>query len=51
MELDYYVGYAGEMEDSGISYDIGYLVYDFPGEDYDLKEIYLGLGYSFFGLT
>ena len=46
MELDYYAGFAGEME-SGISYDIGYLMYDFPGADYDLKEIYLGLGYSF----
>jgi len=50
MELDYYAGFAGEME-SGVSYDIGYLMYDFPGADYDLKEIYLGLGYSFFGVT
>ncbi len=50
MELDYYLGYAGETED-GLSYDIGYLLYDFPGADYDAEEIYLGLGYSFFGVT
>ncbi len=50
MELDYYLGYAGETE-GGLSYDIGYLLYDFPGADYDAEEIYLGLGYSFFGVT
>tara|TARA_Y100001936_G_scaffold81939_1_gene80572 strand:+ start:21 stop:635 length:615 start_codon:yes stop_codon:yes gene_type:complete len=50
MELDYYFGYAGETE-SGLSYDIGYLLYDFPGADYDAEEIYLGLGYSYFGVT
>ena len=50
MELDYYFGYAGETE-GGLSYDIGYLLYDFPGADYDAEEIYLGLGYSYFGLT
>ena len=50
MELDWYAGFAGETE-AGLSYDIGYLLYDFPGADYDLKEIYLGLGYSFFGVT
>tara|TARA_Y100001970_G_C14259557_1_gene878698 strand:- start:5576 stop:6193 length:618 start_codon:yes stop_codon:yes gene_type:complete len=50
MELDYYVGYAGETE-SGVSYDFGYLLYDFPGADYDAEEIYLGLGFSYFGVT
>ena len=50
MELDYYFGYAGETE-GGLSYDIGYLLYDFPGADYDAEEIYLGLGYSYFGVT
>jgi len=50
MELDYYLGYAGET-DGGLSYDIGYLLYDFPGADYDAEEIYLGLGYSYFGVT
>ena len=52
MELDWYAGFAGETE-AGLSYDIGYLLYDFPGEALimTLKEIYLGLGYSFFGVT
>ena len=50
MELDYYFGYAGEPE-GGLSYDIGYLLYDFPGADYDAEETYLGLGYSYFGVT
>ena len=50
MELDYYLGYAGEL-DNGLNYDIGYLLYDFPGADYDAEEIYLGLGYSYFGFT
>ena len=50
MELDYYFGYAGETE-GGLSYDIGQLLYDFPGADYDAEEIYLGLGYSYFGVT
>ena len=50
MELDYYLGYAGETE-GGLSYDIGYLLYDFPGADYDAEEIYLGLSYNLFGVT
>ena len=40
MELDYYLGYAGETE-GGLSYDIGYLLYDFPGADYDLSLIHI----------
>lgn len=29
MEIDYYVGYAGEISDA-ISYDVGYIYYDYP---------------------
>ena len=37
---------------NGLSYDIGYLAYTYPGEDsLDFEEIYLGLGYSYFGYT
>ena len=51
LELDWYAGYAGETE-GGISYDIGYLAYTYPGEDsLDFEEIYLDLGYSYFGVT
>ena len=51
LELDWYAGYSNELE-SGITYDIGYLAYTYPGEeDLDFEEIYLGLGYSYFGVT
>ena len=51
LELDWYAGYASELE-NGFSYDIGYLAYTYPGEDsLDFEEIYLGLGYSYFGYT
>jgi len=51
LELDYYAGYANELE-NGLSYDIGYLAFTYPGEEsLDFEEIYLGLSYSFFGLT
>jgi hypothetical protein len=50
LELDWYAGYASELE-NGLSYDIGYLAYTYPGEDgLDFEEIYLGFGYSYFGL-
>jgi len=32
LELDYYVGYAGELNDS-VSYDLGFIYYDYPGTD------------------
>ena len=51
LELDWYAGYAAELE-SGLSYDIGYLAYTYPGEEsLDFEEIYLGLSYSYFGVT
>ena len=51
LELDLYAGYANEL-DNGLSYDIGYLAFTYPGEDsLDFEEIYFGLGYSYFGLT
>jgi uncharacterized protein (TIGR02001 family) len=50
-ELDWYAGYSSELE-SGLTYDIGYLAYTYPGEDsLDFEEIYLGFGYSYFGVT
>jgi uncharacterized protein (TIGR02001 family) len=51
MELDYYFGISNELE-SGISYDLGYISFTYPGDDEaDFEEIYLGLGYSNFGVT
>lgn len=45
LETDYYLGYAGEV--SGLSYDIGYIVYDYT-DDFDDKysEANLKFGYG-----
>lgn len=57
LELDYYVGWSMETE-SGVGVDVGYLYYDYPGDDGlegDFQEVYgsvsfwdltLGLAYS-----
>ena len=50
-EVDYYGGLAGEMGD--ISYDIGYIKFDYPavaGGGSDFEEAYVGLGFGDFGL-
>src|SRR6056297_1493623 len=47
-EFDAYLGYAGEFGDSGIGYDVGFLRYMFPGEDYNFNEVYGSLSYSIF---
>jgi len=51
-EVDYYGGYTGEMGD--VSYDIGYVKFDYPGTPNraaDFEEAYLGLSYGDFGVT
>lgn len=49
-EHDLYIGYAGEY--NGISYDIGYLYYNYDEQaDYDFGEIYGSLGYMGFSVT
>ena len=47
-EIDVYVGFGGDIADSGVSYDVGFLRYMYDGEDYDWNEYYASLGYSFF---
>jgi uncharacterized protein (TIGR02001 family) len=47
-EFDAYFGYGGEFGDSGIGYDVGFLRYMFPGEDYNFNEVYGSLSYSIF---
>lgn len=48
LEIDYYVGYANET-DGGLGYDLGAILYTFPGtEDWDTEEYYFGLSYSMF---
>jgi uncharacterized protein (TIGR02001 family) len=49
-ENDLYIGYAGEYND--ISYDIGYLYYNYNEEaGFDFGEIYGSLGYKGFSVT
>lgn len=48
LELDYYIGYAGDISDS-ISFDIGYLYYDYPGDEGlegDYQELYGSVSFS-----
>ncbi|MTI62936.1 TorF family putative porin [Methylophaga sp.] len=49
-EFDAYLGYGGEFGESGIGYDVGFLRYMFPGEDYNFNEVYGSLSYSIFTL-
>lgn len=48
-ELDYYGGFAGDIGESGFSYDVGVIYYDYPGVDVELdySEFYAGIGYEF----
>ncbi len=59
LELDYYAGWAGNIGDSDFGIDVGYMYYDYPGDDSevegDYQEIYgsvswrdlsIGLAYS-----
>ena len=47
MELDIYAGFASEIGDTGVSYDVGVLRYIYPGTDGgDWNEYYLSLGYG-----
>ncbi len=49
-EHDMYAGYAGEY--NGVSYDIGYLYYNYNEEaKFDFSEIYGSLGYGGFSIT
>ena len=51
IEIDAYIGYANEIGDTGIGYDVGFMRYFFPGTDGgDWNEYYAGLSYSHFGL-
>jgi len=47
-EFDAYLGFASEFGESGIGYDVGFLRYMFPGEDYNFNEVYGSLSYSIF---
>ncbi len=48
LELDYYAGFSKELS-NGVTYDIGYLYYDYPGVEAYYEEAYIKLGYGDFG--
>lgn len=47
-EFDVYLGFAGAFGDTGLGYDVGFIRYMFPGEDYNFNEVYGSLSYSIF---
>lgn len=53
MELDPYIGVAGDIGDSGFSYDVGYWAYFYPGSplDLDYGEVYITPSYSAGNIT
>jgi len=54
LELDYYVGWAGMIGDTDFGIDVGYLYYDYPGDDGgfgDYQEFYVGTSYQDFSLS
>jgi uncharacterized protein (TIGR02001 family) len=49
LELDYYVGWGSDIGDSGFAIDVGYLYYDYPGDDGlegDYQEVYGSLSWN-----
>jgi uncharacterized protein (TIGR02001 family) len=57
LEVDVYGGFANEIADTGIGYDVGFLQYFYPGElkngqpSANTLELYAGLSYKDFGIT
>lgn len=48
LEIDVYAGFASEIGDTGIAYDIGFLRYIYPDENYGWNEAYVSVSYSYF---
>jgi len=53
IELDPYIGFAGGIGDTGLSYDVGYWYYSYPGSDidFDFGEAYGYLTYTWRDLS
>jgi uncharacterized protein (TIGR02001 family) len=51
IEIDYYGGLRGSIGDTGVSWDVGFIYYTYPGADssldYDFIEAQAALGYDF----
>jgi uncharacterized protein (TIGR02001 family) len=49
LELDYYAGWASDLGDSGLGIDVGFLYYDYPGDDDeegDYWEVYGSMSWN-----
>ncbi|MCP3850811.1 MAG: hypothetical protein GY694_11335 [Gammaproteobacteria bacterium] len=51
LELDTYLGFANDIGDTGISYDVNVLRYNFNNADTDTTEWTMGLSYSYFSAS
>lgn len=54
-EMDIYAGYNGEIGDSGLSYSVGFLHYNYPNSaaelNYNFTELTFGLSYDIFSFS
>lgn len=57
-ELDFYLGFSGDLGDSGFGYDVGYIYYAYPdsaesdsSNEYDFGEVYGSLSFANFSVT
>jgi len=49
LELDYYAGWSGPIGDTDFGIDVGYIYYDYPGDDGgfgDYQEFYVGTSWK-----
>lgn len=51
IELDTYLGFANEIGDTGIGYDLSFLRYNYNDADFETNEYTVGLSYSYFSAS
>ena len=51
LEVDTYIGFANDIGDSGFSYDVNALRYNYDDADYETNEYTISLSYSYFNVA
>jgi uncharacterized protein (TIGR02001 family) len=51
IEVDTYLGFANEIGDTGIGYDVNVLRYNYNDADFETNEYTVGLNYSYFSAS
>jgi len=51
IEVDTYIGFANDIGDTGIGYDINLLRYNYNDADYETNELTFALSYSYFSAS